>query len=320
MSGSYDDELSRPLEGALEASTSEGASSPAVGRDEWVARHGGNRIQRGGPLGALEERLRTVPWWAWLTVFVALFSLGPGRLRQRLRTACRIRHRHLHAARPRAERRRRVGRPTRSRLCRVLRHRRLQLRAAELRPLRHPPAERRLGPAGRRDRGGCRLPRRLAVAASFRGLPRDRDPLLPPALSHGDDQRRRLVRPQCHRRRERDPQGRPIQRLRACAARFDRRRSLQPGLSLRCAGVLRRGLRCPSLRQPLPDRPCLAVAARGSARRGSDGHARQLAEADELLLRRRDCGPDRDARNGSKRQRVPALVRVPAADQSSTRW
>ena len=77
MSGSYDDELSRPLEGALEASTSEGASSPAVGRDEWVARHGGNRIQRGGPLGALEERLRTVPWWAWLTVFVALFSLVP---------------------------------------------------------------------------------------------------------------------------------------------------------------------------------------------------------------------------------------------------
>ena len=76
MSG-YDDELTRPLEGALEASTSEGASSPAVGRDEWVARHGGNRIQRGGPLGALEERLRAVPWWAWLTLFVALFSLVP---------------------------------------------------------------------------------------------------------------------------------------------------------------------------------------------------------------------------------------------------
>jgi branched-chain amino acid transport system permease protein len=73
----YDDELTRPLEGALEASTSEGASSPAVGRDEWVARHGGNRIQRGGPLGALEERLRAVPWWAWLTLFVALFSLVP---------------------------------------------------------------------------------------------------------------------------------------------------------------------------------------------------------------------------------------------------
>ena len=77
MSGGYDDELSRPLEGALEASTSEGESSPAVGRDEWVARHGGNREQRGGRLGTLEERLRLVPWWAWLTTFVALFALVP---------------------------------------------------------------------------------------------------------------------------------------------------------------------------------------------------------------------------------------------------
>lgn len=77
MSGGYDDELSRPLEGALEASTSEGESSPAVGRDEWVARHGGNREQHGGRLGTLEERLRLVPWWAWLTTFVALFALVP---------------------------------------------------------------------------------------------------------------------------------------------------------------------------------------------------------------------------------------------------
>ena len=77
MSGRYDDELSRPLEGALEASTSEGPTSPAVGRDEWVARHGDNRAGRGGRLGALEARLRVVPWWAWLTLFVALFSLVP---------------------------------------------------------------------------------------------------------------------------------------------------------------------------------------------------------------------------------------------------
>ena len=77
MSGGYDDELSRPLEGAQEASTSEGETSPAVGRDEWVARHGGNWTGRGGPLGTLEERLRLVPWWAWLTTFVALFALVP---------------------------------------------------------------------------------------------------------------------------------------------------------------------------------------------------------------------------------------------------
>ena len=75
--GGYDDELTRPLEGAIEATTSEGPTSPAVGRDEWVARHGDNRSQRGGPLGAIEDRLRRVPWWAWLTLFVAAACLVP---------------------------------------------------------------------------------------------------------------------------------------------------------------------------------------------------------------------------------------------------
>jgi ABC-type branched-subunit amino acid transport system permease subunit len=72
----WDDELTRPLEGAVEASTSEG-TSPAVGRDEWVARHGERRSQRGGVLGTIEERLAIVPWWAWLTLFVALVCLLP---------------------------------------------------------------------------------------------------------------------------------------------------------------------------------------------------------------------------------------------------
>jgi len=75
--GGYDDELTRPLQGAIEATTSEGPTSPAVGRDEWVARHGDNRSQRGGPLGTIEDRLRRVPWWAWLTLFVAAASLVP---------------------------------------------------------------------------------------------------------------------------------------------------------------------------------------------------------------------------------------------------
>src|SRR6476646_8777673 len=75
--GGYDDELTQPLEGAVEASTSEGPTSPAVGRDEWVARHGDNRTGRGGRIGKLEERLRVVPWWAWLATFVALFCLVP---------------------------------------------------------------------------------------------------------------------------------------------------------------------------------------------------------------------------------------------------
>jgi branched-chain amino acid transport system permease protein len=53
------------------------ASGPAVGQDEWVARHAERRLMRGGPLGALEDRLRQVPWWAWLILFLAAFSLLP---------------------------------------------------------------------------------------------------------------------------------------------------------------------------------------------------------------------------------------------------
>src|SRR5439155_3308819 len=53
------------------------ASGPAVGHDEWVARHAERRVIRGGPLGELEQRLRRVPWWAWLTLFLAAFSLFP---------------------------------------------------------------------------------------------------------------------------------------------------------------------------------------------------------------------------------------------------
>jgi branched-chain amino acid transport system permease protein len=77
MPDHYDDELTRPLEGAAEASASEGATSPAVGRDEWVARHGERRIDRGGVLGTIEQRLVVVPWWAWLTLFVAIICLLP---------------------------------------------------------------------------------------------------------------------------------------------------------------------------------------------------------------------------------------------------
>lgn len=53
------------------------ASGPAVGQDEWVARHGERRTLRGGPLGTLEQRLRRVPWWAWLALFTACISLLP---------------------------------------------------------------------------------------------------------------------------------------------------------------------------------------------------------------------------------------------------
>ncbi len=74
----YDDELTRPLEGAAEASAAEGPTSPQVGRDEWVARHGERRTRRGGVLGTVEERLARVPWWAWLTLFTAVIAALPG--------------------------------------------------------------------------------------------------------------------------------------------------------------------------------------------------------------------------------------------------
>jgi branched-chain amino acid transport system permease protein len=53
------------------------AEGPAVGHDEWVARHTERRFARGGVLATIEERVRAAPWWAWLALFVAAFSLLP---------------------------------------------------------------------------------------------------------------------------------------------------------------------------------------------------------------------------------------------------
>jgi branched-chain amino acid transport system permease protein len=53
------------------------ATGPAVGQDEWVARHAEHRRVRGGRLGVVEARLRTVPWWAWLALFVGAMCLLP---------------------------------------------------------------------------------------------------------------------------------------------------------------------------------------------------------------------------------------------------
>src|SRR5204862_1050053 len=50
---------------------------PAVGQDEWVARHAERRAQHGRLYTAIEERVRRVPWWAGLILFLAAFSLLP---------------------------------------------------------------------------------------------------------------------------------------------------------------------------------------------------------------------------------------------------
>ena len=42
-----------------------------------MARHEERRTRRGGLIGTVEERLAVVPWWAWLTLFVAVVCLFP---------------------------------------------------------------------------------------------------------------------------------------------------------------------------------------------------------------------------------------------------
>jgi branched-chain amino acid transport system permease protein len=53
------------------------ATGPAVGQDEWVARHAERGLIPSGPLRTIEDRLRGVSWWAWLVLFIAAFSLLP---------------------------------------------------------------------------------------------------------------------------------------------------------------------------------------------------------------------------------------------------
>jgi branched-chain amino acid transport system permease protein len=54
-----------------------GNDGPAIGQDEWVARHGERRAGRAGWLGQVEDRLKVAPWYTWLILFVAAFALLP---------------------------------------------------------------------------------------------------------------------------------------------------------------------------------------------------------------------------------------------------
>jgi branched-chain amino acid transport system permease protein len=53
------------------------APGPAVGQDEWVARHAERRFFGKGPLAAVEQRVRNAPWWAWLVLFIGVMALVP---------------------------------------------------------------------------------------------------------------------------------------------------------------------------------------------------------------------------------------------------
>ena len=50
---------------------------PAVGQDEWVARHAERRAKHGRLYTTIEDRVRRIPWWAGLILFLAAFSLLP---------------------------------------------------------------------------------------------------------------------------------------------------------------------------------------------------------------------------------------------------
>ena len=133
---------------------------------------------------------------------------GPPHVPERLRPQGRVRHAALHAARARPERRGRLGRAARSRLRRVLRLRRVHVRLAQLEPVRRSPlVDLRDPDRGRGDRDP-RLPRRPAVTAVIRRLPRDRDVVLPPGLPRARDQRQLPPRDQLHERLERDRRAR----------------------------------------------------------------------------------------------------------------
>lgn len=52
-------------------------AGPAIGQDEWVARHSERRTSRKGWMGEVEERILRAPWWAYLLFFLACFALLP---------------------------------------------------------------------------------------------------------------------------------------------------------------------------------------------------------------------------------------------------
>ena len=46
------------------------AEGPAVGQDEWVARHGEQRLPPKGASAGSSGGSSVVPWWAWLVLFL----------------------------------------------------------------------------------------------------------------------------------------------------------------------------------------------------------------------------------------------------------
>ena len=283
-------------------------AGPAIGQDEWVARHGERRAgrrarrqDRGAPARA--------PWYAWLILFVGRLLAAAARLRHRLRAPRRVRHGALHAARARPQRRRRLGRPARPRLRRVLRRRRLRYAMLDSDQLGvHLPTLVSI-PLVVIIGARVGLPGRPALETPGGRLPGDRDAVLPADLPDGRDERRLDLRSQPDRRAT-DPA--PSTPCTSSATTSSVQHQGIFAVSYLYVAIIVFAVVYAALHFVNHSR----TGARGgrcarTARGRGDGHAGQPAQADGLQLRRRRRRPHRHIVRLAERECVPAHVLVP---------
>ena len=295
-------------EGLMTDSTPHGshvpAEGPAVGQDEWVARHAERRFMPGGPLGTIEDRIRRVPWWAWLILFLAA-ALDCSRV---VEPSGYVRHvafstvlymllaLGLNVV---------VGWGGLLDLGYVAFYGIGAYAYAMLDSptIRHPPSDARLVPlivaiGGASSGFLLGLPSRrltgdyLAIVTLFFLQ------LFQTITTNGDAAFGHNITGGPFGILQRRPV-RPLGKHELAVAAQGRLRRL---VLLRRARGVRGRLRRAAPRQPLAHRPRVALAARGPARRRGDGHAGELAEADELLLRRGGRRAHRHALRGAERR------------------
>ena len=237
------------------AAETEAAQGPGVGVDEWVARSAGRREYAPGRVGQAQRLFERVPWWVDSAGGRARRSVRPIADHERLPAADRDQRPAAGDPGRRAEHLGGLGGPARPRLRRVLRLRRLRLRAGVVKPAqsadRHPLVHVHLGSDRDDRRGGSSA---LAVGWPSRRLdrrlPGDRHAVLRRGVRRVHQQRR----PQQARRPQRDRQHRPVQGLRNHDPH-------QQGVLLRPARAAGADGRCPALVRHLSHRTRMARGA-----------------------------------------------------------
>ena len=279
---------------------------PKVGADEWVARQAHRREYLPSWLGDAQRRAERIGWWPQAGDRRA-GRPGPAAARPgRFPAAGRHRRAGDRAAGGGAEHRGGLGRAARPRLRRVLRLRRVRVRAALLVPARrqrHPPAL--LAVAADRDdrRGAPRAGRRAAVPAAARRLPGHRDAVPRRGVRRVHQQRGAVQAG----RAERDHRDRPDPGLRR-PADYQQQLLLPAGDR---AGGHDGGA---AAARVLAHRPGLARGPRGPAGGGGDDDPGQPGEAVGVRLRRHGRGAGRDHLRRPAGERVPHRLRHPDPD------